>query len=604
MAGEISIGRSAKGLPTLLVELFRRISPARRYQFTLLLGLILASSIAEVVSLGAVVPLIGILTQPEKVFAHPTLARVVQALGITSAEELVLPLTVGFATAAVIAGGLRLLLLWSSVRWGNATGADLSIEVYRRTLYQSYDVHVARSSSEIISAITQKVGTATTVLISLATVLMSAALLTAIVLTLLAIDPTAAVVAMLIFGTGYALIAWRTRHRLVRNSQCIAQEQTTVIKALQEGLGAIRDVLLDGTQRVYAGVYGTAIRKLQQANGENTYMSQAPRFAIESLAMVLVAGLAYSLSRRAASVSDALPVIGALALGAQRLLPLLQQLYGNWAVVAGSKAALVDVIQLLDQPLPKDADQEAPAPLAWNSSLRFDEVRFRYERSSLWVLDGINLTIPKGARIGFVGSTGSGKSTALDLLMLLLEPTSGRILVDGELVGDQRRRAWQRTIAHVPQSIYLADATIAENIAFGVPSDLIDQDRVREAAAQAQMAEFIDSRPERYQALVGERGIRLSGGQRQRIGIARSLYKRATVLVFDEATNALDTATEAAVISAIENLSRDLTILIVAHRLTTLQHCDMVVELERGKIIEQGPYAQFMNRTSILAETH
>ena len=589
---------SSTGLLALLGQLFRHISRRRRYQFTLLLGLTLASSCAEVVSLGAVVPFIGILTQPQKVFAYPIVGSVAQALGIASAENLVLPLTIAFAVAALVAGGLRLLLLWVSIRLGNATGADLSIEVYRRTLYQPYRVHVARSSSEIISGITQKVGTATSVLISLTAVVTSAALFAAIMMTLLAIDPMVATVALIGFGGGYGMIAWRTRRRLVRNSQCIAQQQTTVVKALQEGLGAIRDVLLDGTQAVYSGIYGKSIRLLQRASGENTYINQAPRYAMESLAMVLVAALAYFLGHQPGSVGAALPILGAMGLGAQRLLPLMQQLYGNWSIVAGSQAALIDVLDLLDQPLPQDAHQLAPEPLAFQDAISFDNVCFHYGSEGPWVLNGINLVIPKGSRIGFVGSTGSGKSTALDLLMSLLEPTQGKILVDGSPISSKLRRAWQRTIAHVPQSIYLADTTIAENIAFGVPPEQIDLDRVRQAASQAQIADFIESRPEGYNAFVGERGIRLSGGQRQRIGIARALYKQATVLIFDEATSALDSTTEKEVMSAIESLNRDLTILIVAHRLTTLQHCDTIVQLERGQMVTQGSYEHFMNSTS------
>ncbi len=585
-------------LPALLVYLFRHISRRRRFQFILLLGLTLASSVAEVVSLGAVLPFIGILTEPEKVFNSPVMGAVVRTLGIGAPAGLVLPLTVAFAVAAVAAAGLRLVLLWVSIRLANATGADLSIEVYRRTLYQPYSVHVTRSSSEIISGITQKVGTATSVLISIVTVTTSATLFLAILLTLLVIDPMVATVAVISFGVCYGIIAWKTHHRLVCNSECIAQEQTQVIKALQEGLGAIRDVLLDGTQTVYCGVYRNAIQQLQRASGENLYISTSPRYATEGLGMVLIAVLAYVLSQRPGGVRLALPVLGALALGAQRLLPLLQQLYGNWSVVAGSQAALLDVLDLLDQPLPEEARQPAPPPLAFREAIRFEAVRFRYGSDGPWVLDGISLTLPHGSRIGFIGRTGSGKTTALDLLMALLAPTQGKILVDGRTISHELRRAWQRTIAHVPQSIFLADSTIAENIAFGVPPEQIDLERIRQAAAQAQIAEFIESRREGYDTLVGERGVRLSGGQRQRIGIARSLYKQAKVLIFDEATSALDSATEKAVMNAIENLNRDLTILIIAHRLTTLQHCDTIVQLERGQLVAQGSYEYFINRGS------
>lgn len=589
---------SFPSIAALLVQLYSHISSRRRRQFALLLGLTILSSFAEVVSLSAVLPFIGILTQPEKVFASPALAGVVQTLGITSGAELVLPLTIGFAVAALIAGALRLLLLWVSIRLSNATGADLSIEVYRRTLYQPYCVHVARSSSEIISGITQKVGTATGVLISVVTVITSTALFVAIMATLLVVDPIVAIIAALSFGSAYGVIAWLTRRRLVYNSQCIAQEQTQVVKALQEGLGAIRDVLLDGTQKVYCNVYRKAILQLQRASGENTFINQAPRYAMEALGMALIAAFVLALSHRPGGVATALPILGVLALGAQRLLPLMQQLYGNWSVVAGSKAALADVLTLLDQPLPADANQPEPEPLTLRDSIRFDNVRFRYGHNGPWVLDGIDLVIPKGARIGFIGSTGSGKSTTLDLLMGLLDPTQGQMLVDGQPVSLDHRRAWQRTVAHVPQSIFLADTTIAENIAFGIPPEQIDLERVRRAAKQARIAEFIESRPEAYSAIVGERGVRLSGGQRQRIGIARALYKQASVLIFDEATSALDSETEQAVMQAIEDLSKDLTLLIIAHRLTTLKNCTQIVELGEGGIKRAGSYQDIVNQSA------
>jgi ATP-binding cassette subfamily B protein len=217
-------------------------------------------------------------------------------------------------------------------------------------------------------------------------------------------------------------------------------------------------------------------------------------------------------------------------------------------------------------------------------------VRFRYAPDAPWVLDDFNLTIRKGARVGLVGSTGSGKSTALDLLMGLLMPTQGELLVDGEPIVGERIRAWQNTIAHVPQSIFLSDASLCENIAFGVPRNAIDLERVKQAARRAQIAEFIESRREGYEARVGERGIRLSGGQRQRIGIARALYKQASVLVFDEATSALDNATEQSVMNAIGGLDRDLTILLIAHRMSTVRRCDCIVELGAGRVVAQGTY--------------
>ncbi len=582
----------------LLIRLWQHISRRRRRQFVLLLGLTVLSSLAEVVSLGAVIPFIGILTQPEKVFASPLLAGMIRALGITSGEELVLPLTIGFAAAALVAGGLRLLLLWVSIRLGNATGADLSIEVYRRTLYQAYNVHIARSTSEIISGITQKVGTATSVLISVVAVITSISLFIAIMTTLLIIDPMVATLAAASFGSAYGFIAWLTRRRLVHNSQCIAKEQTQVIKSLQEGLGAIRDVLLDGTQTVYCNVYSKAILRLQRASGENNFINQAPRYAMEALGMALIAAFVLALSRRPGGVAAALPILGMLALGAQRLLPLMQQLYGNWSVVAGSKTSLADVLALLNQPLPEQANQPEPKPLAIRQCIRFDNVSFQYHTDGIWVLNGINLTIPKGARIGIIGSTGSGKSTTVDLLMGLLKPSHGQILVDGLPIGIDHQRAWQRAVANVPQSIFLADSTVAENIAFGIPPEQINLKRVRKAAQQARIAEYIENQPLAYSTMVGERGVRLSGGQRQRIGIARALYKQASVLIFDEATSALDNETEQAVMQAIESLSEDLTILIIAHRLTTLKNCTQIVELGDGGIKRVCNYQDIVNKVA------
>jgi ABC-type multidrug transport system fused ATPase/permease subunit len=577
-----------QSIPSLLKRLWHHISPRRRGQFALLLVLTVLSSLAEVVSLGAVLPFIGILTQPEKVFTSPWLAGLARVLGITSGAELVLPLTVGFAFAALVAGGLRLLLLWVSIRLANAAGADLSIDVYRRTLYQSYSLQIERSSSEIISGITQKVGTATSVLISVVSVITSTSLFVAIMIMLLAIDPVIAIVAAISFGSAYGFIAWNTHRRLVHNSQCIAKGQTQVVKALQEGLGAIRDVLLDGTQKVYCSIYQRAIIQLQRAGGENTFINQAPRYAMEALGMALIAIFVLALSQREVGVTAALPILAMLAVGAQRLLPLMQQLYGNWSVVAGSKVALADVLELLEQPLPDQANLPEPEPITLKHSIRFNNVSFKYNINGPLVLNEINFIIPRGARVGIIGATGSGKSTLVDLLMGLLEPSQGQILVDEQSVNLENQRAWQRAVAHVPQSIYLADTSIAENIAFGVPLDQIDLHRVQKAAQKARISEFIESRSDSYSAIVGERGVRLSGGQRQRIGIARAFYKQASVLIFDEATSSLDNETEQSVMQAIEGLSKDLTLFIIAHRISTLKSCDVILRLEFGKMVVDG----------------
>lgn len=584
--------QSPQNLFDLLLRVFQHISARRRMQFGLMVGLTLVTSLAEVISLGAVVPFIGILTEPEHVFNSSLFSNYIRWMGINKPEDLVLPLVIGFSIAAIVAGGLRLLLLWISIRLSNAAGADLSVEVYERTLYQPYRIHVARNSSQLISGITQKVTAATNVLTSLVTVITSAVLFISILATLIFINPHVALIAMLCFGAGYITIAWKTRLRLKTNSRCIAQQQTQVVKTLQEGLGAIRDVLLDGTQSTYGHIYKTSVRQLLKATGENQYITLGPRYVMEALGMILVALFAYSLNNQSGGIGAALPVLGALALGAQRLMPLLQQLYGNWSVVAGSEGILKDVLDLLEQPLPNYVQDPSPKPLDFSNEICFEKVSFRYIQEGPWILDDFSFSIPKGSRIGFIGKTGSGKSTMLDLFMRLLDPTQGKIFVDGNALTTENSRSWQLAVAHVPQHIYLSDATIAENIGFGVKSEEIDFDLVKEAARQAQLSEFIEGSPEGYDTVVGERGVRLSGGQRQRIGIARALYKKAKILIFDEATSALDTDTENAVMTAIYNLNRELTILMVAHRLSTLQNCDLIVQMENGKIVSQGSYAK------------
>jgi ATP-binding cassette, subfamily B, bacterial PglK len=561
----------------------------------LLQGLMLLSALAEVVTLGASLPFIAVLASPDLMSRYRLAKEVDRLLGSPGPHAMIAVLTIAFAAAAVLGGAVRLLVIWAGTRFTFATGAELSLEVYRRTLYQPYQVHIRRSSSEVIAGITGKIGgTMLGVLLPGVTLISSAMLLAAIMVALIVIDPTAALIAMAGFGAIYAIVTWTTDRTLRRNSELIRSEHTQVVKALQEGLGGIRDVLLDGTQPFFCEAYRRAEEALRRAQSNNIFIGQSPRPLVESFGMILIAVLAYALTRRPGGISEALPVLVALALGAQRLLPALQQAYAGWASVVGSQGILADTVAFLEQPVPARSLSAEPEPLAFEHSIEFEGVRFRYVDDGPWVIDGLDLSIPRGTRLGIVGGTGGGKSTLLDILMGLIEPSEGAVRVDGRRLEESRIRAWQRTIAHVPQAIYLADATIAENIAFGIPRGSIDMERVKAAARMAQIAEFIESRRLGFDEIVGERGVRLSGGQRQRIGIARALYKRSSVLVFDEATSALDNVTEQSVMDAIERLDRNLTILIIAHRFSTVRRCDRIVQLESGRIAAQGTYEQLL----------
>lgn len=556
----------------------------------------IVSGLAEAMTLGAVLPFLAVIVAPERVFDHPLAAQLARGMGLTTGDQLVLPLTVAFALAALGAGAMKLVVLWVSKNYVQQVGHGFAVEVYRRTLYQPYPVHVSRNSSELLGSV-EKINTVTAALAQVLTLVSALVAGVAIVATLLVIEPLIATIAFCGFSSIYLLIVIGSRRRLARNSQIISRTLNLKLKALQEGSGGIRDVLLDNSQPFYCDLYRRADFPFRKAKAENGFLASSPRYGVEALAMVLIAGLAYGLSRQPGGGAMALPLLGTLALGAQRLMPVLQQSFAAWVYIRGDQSSAEDVLNLLEQPIDPLILSPSPPPLAWQSAIEFRGVGFRYGGEQPWVLQDVTFKIPKGSRVGFVGSTGSGKSTTLDLLMGLLDPTVGEILVDGCAIAGEYRRAWQRTIAHVPQHIFLADTTIAENIALGLPKKKIDLERVRWAAQQAQIAEFIEGKPEGYWSKIGERGIRLSGGQRQRVGIARALYKQADVLVFDEATSALDNATEQEVMAAINGLSQELTILMIAHRLSTVEQCDWIVELEQGRVMAQGSYQDLLTRS-------
>jgi len=582
-------------IKALLIRLWGHLNPRRRAQFAILLVLMVATAFAEIFSIGAVIPFLAVLTDPEPLFQHPVLQPLIEFLGISAPRELLLPLTAVFGIAALVSGGMRLLLLWASTKLSFATGADLGINIYQRTLYQPYSVHVSRNSSSVITGISTKANAVIfNVITPLLTLFSNAVILTVVVVGLFSFDPVVALSAFGGFGFLYIAIIRLTRGRMQKNSTSVAKESTQVVKSLQEGLGGIRDVLIDGTQQAYCNVYRTADLALRRAQGSSQFIGQSPRFIMEALGMLLISVLAFALAQKTNGVAKAIPVLGALALGAQRMLPVLQQAYASWSNIMGSQSSLQDTLELLDQPLPGNALTPELQPLPFEKGITLTDLSFQYAGDGPIVLHNIALEIPKGSRIGFIGSTGSGKSTLLDIVMGLLEPTEGTLAIDGIPVTMANHRQWQTHIAHVPQSIFLADTSIEENIAFGIPKKEIDHERVRAAAKLAQIDGIIESWSKQYHTFVGERGVRLSGGQRQRIGIARALYKQADVIIFDEATSALDNTTETAVMQAIEELHEDLTVLIIAHRLTTLKNCDTVVELAEGGIKRMGSYPEMI----------
>ena len=583
------IGLPNHSFPVLLLRLWDQFSSRRRLQLAGLLALMLANSAAEVFSLAMVLPFLSVLTDPGNVWSRPVVQQVGYRLGMTSATQLLLPITALFCLAAIVSGSVRLLNLSVSGRLAASIGSDLSCEAYQRTLYQPYEVHLARNSSVVITALQAQVGSLVAVLNSILACIANSLLLINLLLALMVIDAKVALATGSVLGLAYGAIARVSKSRLDINSRLSASYSRSSLQSLQEGLGSIRDVLLDRSQPTYLDIYRQSDRPLRQLAAQSSFVSIFPRYIMEALGISVIGIVAYSLSSSNGGMSNALPLMGALALGAQRVLPSIQLLYSSWASIQANKAAVEDVVATLIQPLPEGSGIDVAVKLSFRESIKFDAVDFTYSSGGPQILTRLGFEILKGQRVGFIGATGSGKSTTIDLLMGLLEPSNGTIYVDGKNIHasehPHRLLSWRATISHVPQMVYLADRSIAENIAFGSSAGELDMPRVREAAEHAQILSFIESMPDGFQSFVGERGVRLSGGQRQRIGIARALYKRADVLVFDEATSALDNATEAALMDAIKGLSRELTIVMIAHRLTTVERCDRVIELSNGSVL-------------------
>lgn len=575
----------------LIRRLLTSVPNNRTLQFILLVFLMIATSFAEILSIGAVLPFLGVLSDPDSFLKNPYIKPVATIMGISNSRDLLLPLTVVFCLSSFVAGSMRFSLLWAQTRLSHSIGTDLRVDIYRRTLYQPYAVHLGRNTSEIISGISQKTSLVVEQVLFTSLLILSATLmLVSISTVLITIDYRIALFGLFVFALLYSAVAVFMKNILARNSKHISIGQDRTIKALQEGLGGIKEVLIDGSQETYAKIFKDSDVELRRGLTNVQIISVSPRYFIEVTGMVVVALMALTLTKESDGIGDVIPVLGAFALGLMRLLPVVQQIYQSFSQIRGAAACLKDVVELLEQPMPDVNLPEKLLPLSFQEDIVIEDVHFHYSKDLPWVLKGINFRIPKGAKVGIIGATGSGKSTVLNILMGLLTPVTGSFFVDNIKIDSSNYRNWQLNIAHVPQTIFLSDNTIAENIAFGVSRSEIDYERLKIACAMAQIDELIESWEFKYDTPVGERGIRLSGGQLQRVGIARALYKESKFIVLDEATSALDNITEENVMNAISNISDDVTILIVAHRLNTLKRCDFIINIHNGSVNKVGTY--------------
>jgi ATP-binding cassette, subfamily B, bacterial PglK len=565
-----------------LAALVRILPKRRRIELAGITALMILSGAAEVVTLGAVLPLLGLLSGAGD-FRGSWIVEITRTILPFPNLSVASALTFVFGSAALFAGAIRIGLVYATAHFSSSIGFELGAEVFRRTVEQPYEQHITKNSSEVLAAL-NKIDAVVYSILSMMYVMTGLFVGSLILFALLFIDSLSTIISAAALAATYGLFSLLARHRIAFNSKEVNQSLASRFKITQEVLGGMRDVVLGHTRQVFTVEFNRVNYSLYRARASNDVIGPTPRCVIEALGMVIIASLAYWLTVHG-GIGYALPTLGALALGLQRLLPLIQQTYNGFVTLGSSSHSIADVLALISHSFLRNTDYTGN-PLPFHVEIELRHVTFSYPAQNFPVLADVCMKVRKGARVGILGPTGSGKSTLVDLIMGLLAPAKGSVLVDGFPLEGTKRFAWQKNIAHVPQNPFLLDASFAANIAFGTQESGIDLVRVKRAARDAQLSEFIERQSQGYYTTVGERGMGLSGGQRQRIAIARALYKEVSVLVLDEATSALDRATEDAVMKSIDRLGRDLTIFVIAHRVDTLRSCDMLMHVQSGRVTE------------------
>jgi ATP-binding cassette subfamily B protein len=590
---------SNKKTPYLnLLELLGHVDLKYRRFGCWVLVLMIFSSLAEFISIGAIFPFLAAAIDPEKIFRDPKFSWIVDFFGCQSASELLGIITVGFCLITLLAGLIRIFLMYFNAKFSFGLGADWSCKMFEKTLQQTYEVHLSRSSSSIISGIIMKTDALIHYGVAPVLIIVSSSLiLISILCIFLFLNPLVGSIIIFGFGLIYTLIILISRKKLLSNSRIVAASSVATIKILQESLGGIRDILIDGNQKYFYEQFAMADKALRKGQCSSHVIGTTPRYGVETIGILALVLTAFYFSYEGNEITNMIPLLGVFALGAQKVLPLAQQIFSALSSIKGGSASIREGLDLLNQPSVEYFNVNNLPRLNFEHCITFDNVSFGYQSNTSYVLNGVTLKIPKGAKVGVIGTTGAGKSTLIDVLMGLLKPTVGRLFIDGVALTNANSGMWMAKIAHVPQSIYLSDSTIAENIAFGLPLNDVDINRVKNAAKIAEAEQFIDLMDLGYQTKIGERGVKLSGGQRQRIGLARALYKNADVMVLDEATSALDSVTEAKVMQNLSQMQNELTIIIIAHRLSTLSGCDFIIKINSGSLEKIGTYKEIVEQT-------
>jgi ABC-type multidrug transport system fused ATPase/permease subunit len=597
-----------------LKEFFALLTPAQRKRLLRLQGLVVCMAFAEVVGIMSMGPFMAVVSNMDRLKGHGRLAQIYQWTGVSSPQSFLIIMGVVVLCLLLIAAMFSMFALWRLFTYGATIGAELSERLFDHYLHQPWLFHSSGSSSNLTKQIAQETYRVTNSII-LPLMQMNAKLTVAffILAAVFVYNPPVAVVGAAIFASAYYILYQTVRRKLTSNGEAISLSQGQRYKLMSEGFGGIKDVLLLGRQQIFSERFHNANRTFAHAMALTQTLSQAPRYAIEAVAYGSVISLVlYLLAAYDGNAEAILSTLAVYAMAGFKMMPALQSSYQLTSEIRGNVAAL-DAIR---EDLRKSAEsavkerastaaQQAGATttmLDIKRDIRLDNVTFTYPGKVVPALAGIDLTIPRKQVIGLVGATGSGKSTAIDMLLGLITPDTGDLQIDGNNIDGNNLRTWQNTVGYVPQSIFLADATIRENIAFGLSPSRIDENKVKRAARLAHLDEMLSDLSGGLDTRVGERGVQLSGGQRQRIGIARALYNDADVLILDEATSALDGITEKLIMEAIHDFSGKKTIVMIAHRLSTVRRCDCIYLMREGRIIDSGSYDQLNSGNLVFRE--
>lgn len=583
----------------LINKLLDLLSYQERRRAGILLGLILLMAFLDMLGVASILPFIAVLANPEAIETNSFLKKayeITSFIGINSSEEFLLLLGTGVFLLLIISLAFKALTTYVQIRFILMRECSIGKRLIEGYLHQPYSWFLNRHSADlgktILSEVSAVVGGG---MLPLMILLAQSCVALALLALLLIVDPLLAVTVGLVLGTFYFGIFALMSGLLGRLGHIRVKANQDRFNAIIEAFGAVKEAKVGGLESIFIDRYSSSAMTYAKTQATSQVISQLPRFFLEALAFGGLLLIILYLLAQSQSFSEALPIIALYAFAGYRLMPALQQIYSAFTQLRFAGPSLQVLHKDLMSLNISDKPMSQIQPFNLKQDIKLNNISYSYPNSAREVLKNIDLTIYAKSTVGFVGSTGSGKTTTIDLILGLLQPQSGAILIDGNVITESNLRSWQNVIGYVPQQIYLADTTVAANIAFGVESGDIDLNAVQRAAKIANLHDFVeDELPEGYRTKVGERGVRLSGGQRQRIGIARALYHDPQVLIFDEATSALDNLTEQLVMEAVKNLEHQITIIIIAHRLSTVRNCDQIFLLDHGVLDGFGRYDELI----------